>query len=241
MQILLTILVSWTINAYLAQPPAQNDAEAKRFGTTLAKLVELIESEHATPTSQPQLIRWGIEGLYKEMKQPIPADLQARMKTLEKADTKEVHSFLADARHGLKLKKGLENGKDLLICLKAIFLQLEPGGEPRSELIFDPERLQGIITRQSSGGGLIIAADKSTGMLRVVTPIYNGPAYKAGIRAGDIITQIRVDTDSDGQPLKKAMVYSTKGMSVKRANELIFGMAGTAVKLSVIPSANAQN
>jgi C-terminal processing protease CtpA/Prc len=37
------------------------------------------------------------------------------------------------------------------------------------------------------------------------------------------------------------MVYSTKGMSVQRANELMFGRAGTLVKLSVIPAAKAKN
>ena len=41
-------------------------------------------------------------------------------------------------------------------------------------------------------------------MLQVVTPIKGSPAYKAGIQAGDIITTIIREVDSEGKPLDQA-------------------------------------
>ena len=73
-------------------------------------------------------------------------------------------------------------------------------------------------------------------MLRVLTPVYQGPAYNAGIRAGDIITSIRLTTDFDGKPLPEPKVYSTNGMSVERAYKLIVGPEGTPITLTVIPA-----
>ena len=73
-------------------------------------------------------------------------------------------------------------------------------------------------------------------MLRVVTPVIDGPAYKAGIRAGDIITHIELKTDAAGNSLPKAKVISTKGMSVDDAYDLFLGKEGTRVTLTVIPA-----
>jgi carboxyl-terminal processing protease len=84
--------------------------------------------------------------------------------------------------------------------------------------------------------GLKIESDRKTGMLRVVTPTFDGPAHKAGIRAGDIITQIQLKTDAAGNPLPKAKVISTKGMSVDEAYDLFLSKEGTSVTLTVIPA-----
>jgi carboxyl-terminal processing protease len=91
------------------------------------------------------------------------------------------------------------------------------------------------------GIGLTIESDKDTGLLRVITPILNGPAYKVGIRRGDIITQIRLNTDGSGKPLWEPKIVSTKGLSVEEAEKLFLGKAGTRVILSVIPAGTAKD
>lgn len=233
MQIILAVLVSWQANA-ITQPADARDKMAEDFAMVLVKGVKMIAAEHVAPAPQPQMIRWAIEGLYKEMKEPIPADLAERMKSLEKAESGAMRKFLIDARRGLARKKGFDDGKALIICFHAIFIQLEPGGEPRSKLILEAEPWG----KSRSGIGLTVDTDKASGMLRVVTVAAS--AYKAGIRAGDVISHFIVDKDADGNPLDEPMVFSTKGMSVERADELMYGAQGTSVRLIVIPAGSGK-
>src|SRR5205823_14430816 len=61
------------------------------------------------------------------------------------------------------------------------------------------------------------------------------PAYKAGIQAGDLITEIRLEVDKHGKPLPAdaQRVFSTKGMKTEDAVNLILGEPNTPVTLVV--------
>jgi carboxyl-terminal processing protease len=69
-----------------------------------------------------------------------------------------------------------------------------------------------------SGVGIQIQSDDD-GSLKVVSPLEDSPGYKAGIKAGDIITRI------DGK--------NAKGISLNQAVKHITGKPGTSVTLSV--------
>jgi len=69
-----------------------------------------------------------------------------------------------------------------------------------------------------SGVGIQIQSDDD-GSLKVVSPLEDTPAYKAGIKAGDIVTHI------DGK--------SAKGISINQAVRTITGPPNTTVKLTV--------
>ena len=83
------------------------------------------------------------------------------------------------------------------------------------------------------GIGVQIRRNNVKDMLQVVTPIMGSPAYKAEMQAGDIITTIIREVDSDGKPLPKPEVISTKGMTTEQAVKKILGKEGTKVKLIV--------
>jgi carboxyl-terminal processing protease len=82
-------------------------------------------------------------------------------------------------------------------------------------------------------------------MLMVVTPIRGSPAYRArpsnvevsetevGLKAGDVITKIVREVDSEGKSLDSPEVISTQGMLLSDAVKKIKGKAGTRVKLEV--------
>jgi carboxyl-terminal processing protease len=69
-------------------------------------------------------------------------------------------------------------------------------------------------------GGLGMQVDMQDGILKVVSPIDDTPAAKAGILAGDVISQV------DGTP--------TKGLTISEAVEKMRGAPGTEVRLEIM-------
>lgn len=92
--------------------------------------------------------------------------------------------------------------------------------DPFSSMIWpsDLEEFNKTTQGEFSGVGIQIQNDDD-GALKVVTPIEETPAYRAGIKAGDIITQI------NGK--------SAKGISLNQAVKSIQGPQGTFVDLTV--------
>ena len=86
---------------------------------------------------------------------------------------------------------------------------------------------------QFSGIGVQIRKNNIKDQLQVVTPIKGSPAYKKGMQAGDIITTIIREVESDGTPLPAPETISTKGMTTDQAVKKILGKDGTRVKLVI--------
>ncbi len=72
----------------------------------------------------------------------------------------------------------------------------------------------------SKFGGIGVKLDAKTRALTVLAPIFDSPAYKAGVRAGDKI--LRIDDQS------------TQGMSLADASDLLRGRPGDKVTLTVL-------
>jgi carboxyl-terminal processing protease len=86
---------------------------------------------------------------------------------------------------------------------------------------FDPKTYADMQVKtegQYGGLGLVIAADN--GAIKVVSPMDDTPASKAGIKAGDIILAV------DGKGLQ--------GLSLDKVQELLRGAAGTKVTLTLM-------
>ena len=92
--------------------------------------------------------------------------------------------------------------------------------DPFSSMIWpsDLEEFNKATRGQFSGVGIQIQSDED-GSLRVVSPLEDTPAYKAGIKASDIITHI------DGK--------SAKGISTNQAVRTITGPPNSTVRLTV--------
>jgi carboxyl-terminal processing protease len=76
------------------------------------------------------------------------------------------------------------------------------------------------VDTQGRFGGLGIEVGVEDGVIRVVSPIEDTPAFKAGIKSGDLIVKID-DTATRGMPLSKAV-------------EKMRGKPGTSVLLTVV-------
>src|SRR6266853_5511913 len=75
-------------------------------------------------------------------------------------------------------------------------------------------------TTSGQFGGLGMQVNMEDGLLKVVSPIDDTPAAKAGILAGDVITQV------DGTPIK--------GLTLSQAVEKMRGAPGTEVRLESV-------
>jgi carboxyl-terminal processing protease len=79
-------------------------------------------------------------------------------------------------------------------------------------------------TTSGQFGGLGMQVNMEEGVLKVVSPIDDTPASRAGILAGDVIDQV------DGAPVK--------GLTLSQAVEKIKGTPGTDVRLEIIRKGN---
>lgn len=75
-------------------------------------------------------------------------------------------------------------------------------------------------------GGLGIEISVQNGILTIISPIEDAPAWNAGIKAGDKVVAING--------------HSTKGLSLVEASQLMRGKRGTVVTLSIVRGAAEQ-
>src|SRR5512141_1327280 len=93
------------------------------------------------------------------------------------------------------------------------------GLDPHSDFL-DAEAFHELqVSTQGKFGGLGIEVGVEDGIVRVVSPIEDTPAFRAGIKTGDLI--VKIDNDA------------TRGMPLSKAGERMRGKPGTQVVLTV--------
>ncbi len=94
------------------------------------------------------------------------------------------------------------------------------GLDPHSDFL-DAEAFKDLqISTQGKFGGLGIEVGVEDGAIRVISPIEDTPAFRAGVKSGDLIVKI---DDS-----------ATRGMPLTKAVEMMRGKPGTSVVLTVV-------
>jgi C-terminal peptidase prc len=208
-------------------------ASAEEFAKTVMKAIDQIKDNYVKEVQQGDLVAWAVRGLYRRLEEKVPQDIQDRLGKVRDLSEKELIELLADAREHLGKREDLDSHHDIDIALQRMMDQHHL--DPYSTYI-DPEtskRVDQDIQGQFTGIGIQIRKDAARDMLQVVTPIKGSPAYKAGIQAGDVITTVSRDMDSEGKKLDKPEVIPTKGLALSEAVKKILGAPGTKVKLTV--------
>ena len=104
--------------------------------------------------------------------------------------------------------------------IEAAIKGMVTGLDPHSDYM-DPKSFQDMQVETSGEfGGLGIEVTMEDGLIKVVAPIDETPAAKAGVQANDIITQL------DGEPVQ--------GLTLNQAVEKMRGPANTTVKLTIM-------
>ena len=208
--------------------------DAERFAKQVAPAISELYAKYIRPLSRGELAAIGIRGLFQEADEPMPADIADAIKNPKALTEGRIKELLVASRLRLGKREDLDDDKAADVTLHAMLGGL---GDPhslyfdRDEWISFSKQLEG----RFPGVGIIIRRDAVRDGLLVVTPIRGSPAHKAGIQAGDVITEVRLEVDKDGEPLPSdaKKVHSTKGMKTDDAVKLITGKPETPVTLIV--------
>jgi carboxyl-terminal processing protease len=210
----------------------------------LTEALKHARTNYYKPVDYKDLLLGGIKGLRavattKGLDQTFPgigdekkrnaflADLDERVKEADKVggQPRVIDDMLARLRGDNRETINLPEEVLLSEFADGAFAELDPF----SSMIWpsDLEEFNKTTQGEFSGVGIQIQSDED-GSLRVVSPLEDSPAYKAGIKAGDIITKI------NGK--------NAKGITLNQAVKTITGPSGTTVTLTVrSPAGNVKD
>ena len=151
------------------------------------------------------------------------ANAETEAKTTEPQATQETRLPLRELRLFTQVFEQIRRGyveevadTELLEnAIAGLLLELDPHSVYLNQT--DYEELQESATGEYSGLGLQVGSER--GMIKVISPIDDSPAAKAGIEAGDFIVEV------DGTPVR--------GMAVQKAIDKLRGEKGTSIELTV--------
>ncbi|MBI1830781.1 MAG: S41 family peptidase, partial [Planctomycetes bacterium] len=208
------------------------EKDAARYAYIMMRATELVGKSYYKKVEKAALVAHAVNGMYKAIDENVPASLNDRLERIKELDSADLLRLLSEARQQLGKREDLAKGQDVTLSLNAMLGKLDrhTGYIPPEVVLKFREDTSGSFR----GIGVQIRRNEARDQLQVVTPIFNSPAYKAGLRAEDIITVIISEVDpATGIPYDEPKLTPTKGMTTEDAVKLIKGKANTRVKLLV--------
>jgi carboxyl-terminal processing protease len=224
----LVIAASFVTGLFLVEGLGGEPKSAEKFADQVMEAVEKISDFYVLELNRREMVSWAMVGLYDRLGENMPPSIVARFAKAGDQNKDPLINLLAEGFENLSVTR--KEIKESQLFDYAILSML--GHLAHAE--YQPKRPRE--SWPSFGVGLELRKESSEGMIRVATPIRNGPAYKAGIRAGDVITKITLPQDKAGEPLDKPRKISTKGLTPSEVEALFCGPRGTKFKLTVLAS-----
>ncbi len=208
--------------------------EVTEFTRKVNDAISSIRSVYIKDLTAGEMTAGAIRGLHRRIEAPLPPDLDEALKSAKTLSRDRQAELLSEARERLGKREDLDSGKDADV---AIQMMMASFNDPYTTYIdaASKSKIESSIKGQFSGIGIRIAPDLVRDGLLVVSPIKGSPAYKAGIQAGDLITEIRRTVNPLGQPLKadEKPVISTKGLKIDEALDIILGLPDVPITVVV--------
>ncbi|HEY1379264.1 MAG TPA: S41 family peptidase, partial [Gemmataceae bacterium] len=191
----------------------------------------MVRDQYVKELNAGEMVGWAIRGLYRRIEVKVPAELKERLDKVKDLRRSDLEGLLADAREHLGKREDLDSNKDVDLSLQMMMSNLDP-----YTTYIDADQLEKAkieFQGNFTGIGVQIRRVAAKDALMVVTPIKGSPAYRAGLKAGDLITQIETDRDEKGKDLPAPKTYTTQGMRTETAVKHILGKPGTKVRITV--------
>ena len=206
--------------------------DAQTFSDKAFDALSFVRTNYIKKLNLGEMVSNGLKGLYRVADVPMSDDLKDKLTKAKDLSDKEIRELLRESRKPLGKREDLDQDKDVGIAMRAALSKFVDD----YTTFIDKEKVKDLdkdLTGEFTGIGVQIRRDIARDGLLVVTPIRGGPAFKAGILAGDLITEIIRETDENGAALAAPEVTSTKGMETTDAVKLILGLPATKLKLKI--------
>lgn len=185
--------------------------QKRSFPQRVLTLTDVVLQRHIDPPTRQQMLLDGARAAYRAVGKPVPQGLSRRISAL--STPQQIAAFLKELRAGYQGKPATFETAFTGGLLRAI-----PGGV---RLIDAEERkVQGqLVANRYVGTGIVLAINGDHKRPAIRKPFFNGPAWKAGAKANDVILKI------DGK--------STAKMPLREVVRLLRGKKGSLVELVV--------
>ena len=208
-------------------------SSAEAFARKVLRASEALQAEYVKKLNGGELVAASVKGLYRRLEIDLPPEFDESVKLGKSLTPAKQRELLVAAREKLGKREDLDGEKDADMAITMMIASLN---DPYT-VYYDKETIKKEESRlrgEFRGVGIQIRRDLVRDGLLVVSPIKGSPAYKAGIKAGDLITEVRREVDPTGGPLPSDQrVISTKGMKIDDALTIILGKPGVPVTLAV--------
>ncbi|MBX7103772.1 MAG: S41 family peptidase [Gemmataceae bacterium] len=206
--------------------------DAQTFAKKTMDGILIVKSGYVKDVELGDLTASAIKGMYKKLEEKMPAEVKEKLENVKELKRQGAEALLADVRSRLGKREDLEGNKDVDTALGMMMLTLD---YPYTIYIDEEAKKKSEIDFRGRfiGIGIQIRRDLVRDGLLVVSPIKGSPAYKAGLKAGDLITEIVTDMDAKGKPLGHTEAVSTKGMKTEDAIKRILGRPNTPITVKV--------
>ena len=208
------------------------DEDARAFSEKTFEGLSFVKANYIKKLNLGEMVGQGVKTMYRIAEVKMPDDLKDRLGKAKDLSDKEIKVLLKDARVPLGKREDLDSNKDVELAMNAAMRKFVDD----YTTYIDKERVpeaEKEIDGQFRGIGVQIRRDVAREGLLVVTPIRGSPAYRAGVLAGDLITEIIRETDENGKPFSSPEITSTKGMETTDAVKLIMGLPTTKIRLKI--------
>ena len=123
---------------------------------------------------------------------------------------------LVDAAvRGIEEHKGSSPRRDPAQLVEAALRAMLSSLDPHSAYLNADEYRDSFVSTRSEFGGIGIEVSAEDGLVKVIAPIEDTPAYRAGLKSGDLITHV------DGDPVKgKGLMFAVNKMRGAPGSEL---------------------
>ncbi len=119
------------------------------------------------------------------------------------------------ALRGLAEERGSSLRRDPAKLVEAALRTMLSSLDPHSAYLNAEEYRDSFVSTRSEFGGIGIEVSAEDGLVKIITPIEDTPAYRAGLKPGDLITHV------DGEPVKgKGLMYAVNKMRGAPGSEL---------------------
>jgi carboxyl-terminal processing protease len=194
---------------------------AKYFG----EIHSLIRDGSISEVHPGDLVDWTVRALYQDHKEPLPDALDKRLAKARDLDEAGRRLLFQEALLPLDRIRELKAEALADQVMGAVLARFDPWAR------YNPSDCTCSLRRSNRYGiGVELVQDARTGWARVVTPIRDGPAYKAGLRSDDLITHVALPSNDPDMPPE---TQPTAGVPVDLLLANFRGKEETSIGLTV--------